>query len=67
LKPDPRHARPDMGVPRVVDELRAEGYPVLTLDRDFGVSVVQPMRGGVPLRSRSQTTPETKSPLGTTC
>lgn len=41
--------RGDMGVPQFVDELRAAGYPVLTWARDFGVSVVQPTPGGVPL------------------
>jgi predicted O-methyltransferase YrrM len=50
LKPDPQYARPDMGVPRLVDELREQGYPVITLDQDFGVSVVQPIRNGVRLR-----------------
>ncbi len=50
LRPDPRYARPDMGVPRLVDELREEGYPVITLDQDFGVSIVQPVKHGVKLR-----------------
>jgi predicted O-methyltransferase YrrM len=49
LKPDPQYSRADMGVPRFVDELRRDGYPVLTLDQNFGVSLVQPTRGGVPL------------------
>ena len=44
------HSRTDMGVPRFVDELREKGYPVLTIDRDCGVSVVQPTVGGCPLR-----------------
>ncbi|MFO0959084.1 MAG: class I SAM-dependent methyltransferase [Isosphaeraceae bacterium] len=39
-------SRPDMGVPRFVDELRRRGYPVLTLMKDFGVSLVQPCIGG---------------------
>jgi predicted O-methyltransferase YrrM len=51
LKPDPRYARPDMGVPRLVEELRESGYPVITIDRDFGVSLVQPVRHGVSLRA----------------
>lgn len=42
--------RSDMGVPKFVDELRSEGYPVLTIDQDCGVSLVQPVKGGVPLR-----------------
>lgn len=50
LKPDAKYSRPDMGVPRFVDELRQQGYPVITLDRDFGVSLVQPTLGGAPLQ-----------------
>src|SRR5205823_9002003 len=34
------HVRPDMGVPRFVDELREAGYPVVTIDSDYGVSLV---------------------------
>lgn len=49
LRPDPKIARADMGVPRFVDELRAAGYPVITIDRDFGVSLVQPRIGGAKL------------------
>lgn len=49
LSPDPRYSRADMGVPRFVEELRREGYPVITLPKNFGVSLVQPTRGGVPL------------------
>jgi predicted O-methyltransferase YrrM len=48
-RPDPRWALADMGVPRFVDQLRREGYPVVTLDQNFGVSMVQPTCGGVPL------------------
>jgi predicted O-methyltransferase YrrM len=50
LRPDRAIARADMGVPRFVDELRLAGYPVLTIDQNFGVSLVQPRKGGVPLR-----------------
>jgi predicted O-methyltransferase YrrM len=46
LRPDPRWARPNMGVPRFVEDLRQEGYPVLTIDKDYGVSLVQPTKGG---------------------
>ena len=53
LKPDPKYARADMGVPRLVDELREQGYPVITLDQDFGVSLVQPVKFGVHLRPES--------------
>ena len=42
--------REDMGVPRFVDELRTAGYPVITINQDFGVSLVQPHIGGVRLR-----------------
>jgi predicted O-methyltransferase YrrM len=51
LKPDTKIARADMGVPRFVDELRAAGYPVITIDQNFGVSLVQPRKGGVKLRN----------------
>ena len=50
LKPNPTYSRADMGVPAFVEELRARGYPVTTLDKDFGVSIVQPTLQGVPLR-----------------
>ncbi|HEY8164295.1 MAG TPA: class I SAM-dependent methyltransferase [Gemmatimonadaceae bacterium] len=48
-RPDPRYAREDMGVPLFVEELRIAGYPVVTVDHDFGVSIVQPKIGGVTL------------------
>src|SRR5262249_46382420 len=50
LRPDPELYRDDMGVPRFVEELRAQGYPVITSERDFGVSLIQPVRSGVALR-----------------
>ncbi len=50
LRPDPKLSRADMGVPRFVDELRTAGYPVITIDQNFGVSIVQPHLGGVNLR-----------------
>lgn len=51
LRPDPNYtARADMGVPRFVEELRAAGYPVITIDKNFGVSLVQPQIGGIKLR-----------------
>jgi hypothetical protein len=31
------------------------GYPVLTIDRDFGVSLIQPRKCGVPLRTATDT------------
>jgi predicted O-methyltransferase YrrM len=42
-------SRVDMGVPRFVEELRKQGYPVLTIDRDCGLSIVQPTKGGIAL------------------
>lgn len=42
-------SRSDMGVPRFLEELRTAGYPVITLDRDHGLTLVQACSGGVPL------------------
>jgi len=49
LRPDAKWSRADMGVPRFVNELRSTGYPVITIDQDYGVSMVQPKKNGVPL------------------
>lgn len=38
-----------MGVPRFVEELRQGGYPVITIDQHCGISLVQPVQGGVQL------------------
>jgi predicted O-methyltransferase YrrM len=38
-----------MGVPRFVDELRANGYQALTIDQDCGLTLIQPTVGGVSL------------------
>lgn len=38
--------RPDMGVPRFLEELRIAGYPLITIDRDHGLTLVQPRQGG---------------------
>ena len=35
-----------MGVPRFVEELRTEGYPVITVDKHHGLSMVQMTKGG---------------------
>ena len=51
LHPDSPYSRADMGVPAFVEELRLAGYPVTTLNRDFGVSIVQPTPNGIPLRN----------------
>jgi predicted O-methyltransferase YrrM len=51
LGPDPTYARADMGVPRFVDELREQGYPVITLNQNFRVSIVQLTKRGIPLHT----------------
>ena len=43
------YKRQDMGVPRLVDELRREGYPVVTAPGNFGISIVQPCLNGTSL------------------
>lgn len=52
LQADSKYAREDMGVPRFVEELRAQGYPVITSPENFGISIVQPTIGGTPLAQR---------------
>jgi predicted O-methyltransferase YrrM len=50
LQPDSVVSRlSKMGVPRFVNELRQKGYPVLTIEKDCGTSLIQPVIGGVPL------------------
>jgi predicted O-methyltransferase YrrM len=49
LDPDPRWYRSDMGVPRFVEDLRKEGYPVLTINQDYGVSILQGTKTGIAL------------------
>jgi predicted O-methyltransferase YrrM len=53
LRPDPKWARSDMGVPKFVEELRQAGYPVLTIDQDCGVSLVQCRKSGNPLMHKN--------------
>jgi predicted O-methyltransferase YrrM len=43
----------EMGVPRFLEELRHDGYPVLTINQDCGLSLVQARRGGFSLASIS--------------
>jgi predicted O-methyltransferase YrrM len=43
------YKRDDMGVPKFVEELRKSGYPIITANKDCGVSIVQPRIGGVAL------------------
>ena len=50
IRPDPQYQRADMGVPRFVDELRKAGYPAITIDQNFGVTLIQPVKGGAALR-----------------
>ncbi len=45
--------REDMGVPQFVDGLRRAGHPVVTLQNDYGVSLVQVPAGGIPLQGPS--------------
>jgi predicted O-methyltransferase YrrM len=49
LSPEYDSEASKMGVARLVDELRKEGYPVLTINQDFGVSMLQATKGGIPL------------------
>jgi predicted O-methyltransferase YrrM len=49
LDPDPKWHRSDMGVPRFVEDLRKEGYPVLTINQDYGVSILQGTKTGIAL------------------
>lgn len=49
LAKDSEWSREDMGVPRLVEELRKEGYPVISFLENFGISIVQPVKGGLPL------------------
>jgi predicted O-methyltransferase YrrM len=52
VRPDPNYQRDDMGVPRFVEELRRDGYPVVTFDKNYGVTLVQPTKYGVALSGR---------------
>ncbi|MFO1451970.1 MAG: class I SAM-dependent methyltransferase [Opitutaceae bacterium] len=38
--------RPDMGVPRFMEELRNAGYPIITLEQNWGLSLVHARPGG---------------------
>lgn len=49
LMPNHPSYRSDMGVPQFVEELRKQGYPIITLNKDYGVSIVQPVKGGISL------------------
>lgn len=41
-----QYRRDNMGVPRLLEEIRRGGYPVVTIDQCWGVSIVQPIVGG---------------------
>lgn len=42
-------SRTDIGVSRLLEELRTQGFPVTTIEKDHGVSLVQPVKHGIPL------------------
>ena len=46
LRRNDKWYRPDIGVPRFMEELRQQGYPVITIESDCGLSIVQPVQGG---------------------
>lgn len=41
--------RPDQGVPRLVNELQSDGYPMVTLREGWGLTILQNSQGGFPL------------------
>ena len=47
---DENYRRENMGVPRFVEELRREGYQLITIPEDYGVMLVQPVKTGNPLQ-----------------
>ena len=49
ILPSAASGYPNMGLPCFIDELRQGGYQVITLDRDCGLSIVQPIIGGIAL------------------
>ncbi len=49
LGPLSQRERPDMGVPLFVEELRAKGYPVITVNKHYGLSMTQMTPGGIVL------------------
>jgi predicted O-methyltransferase YrrM len=46
LKRNDKWYRPDIGVPQFIEELRQQEYPIVTIERDYGLSIVQPVKGG---------------------
>jgi predicted O-methyltransferase YrrM len=50
LHPIAGRERSDMGVPQFVEELRLQGYPVITSFRDCGLTVLQPVVNGISLQ-----------------
>ncbi|MGO8752589.1 MAG: class I SAM-dependent methyltransferase [Thermoguttaceae bacterium] len=46
---EPRRARRQVGVSRFVEELRVAGYPAITINQYCGITLVQPVQGGVRL------------------
>jgi predicted O-methyltransferase YrrM len=53
LNPNDKWYRTDIGVAQFIEELREQGYPVVTIERDYGVSIVQPVQGGKSLVRRT--------------
>lgn len=53
LVPDAHFARSDMGLPRFVEELLQQGYPVVTTLTSRGISLVQATPAGVSLISKA--------------
>ncbi len=48
-----KYRRENMGVPVLMEELRLEGYPIVTINQDWGLSVLQLPKGGESFRPLS--------------
>jgi len=46
---DSKWYRADQGVPRFVQELQDQGYPMVTLTEGWGLTILQNSLGGFPL------------------
>ncbi|OIR07332.1 hypothetical protein GALL_105880 [mine drainage metagenome] len=40
------YRRENMGVPKLLEELRLEGYPIVTINQNWGISMLQLPKGG---------------------
>ena len=56
LLKEPGTGPKDMGVPRFIEELRRDGYPVITISKCCGITLVQPVKGGIPLTRQTDGT-----------